>query len=171
MLVPDVLLLQGESPWQRRIATNGRIPAIKEREIKDTRLHVLLVEDDEDDYILIRDLLGEIEGFELRWTRGYTEALQGLEGGEHDVCLLDYRLGERSGLELLQEARSRGYAIPMILLTGQGDRQIDLRAMEAGAADYLLKGELDAPTLERSVRYAFARALRAISESERRFRF
>lgn len=133
-------------------------------------LRVLLVEDDEDDYVLIRELLGEIKGFELRWATGYTEALKELEEGEHDVCLLDYRLGEHSGLELLEEVRSRGYTIPMILLTGQGDREIDLLAMEAGAADYLLKGEIDAPTLERSVRYAFARALRALSESERRLR-
>ena len=58
----------------------------------------------------------------------------------------------------------------MILLTGRGDRKVDLEAMRAGAADYLLKGEIDAPTLERSIRYAFARRLRSLGESERRFR-
>jgi len=133
-------------------------------------LRVLLVEDDEDDYVLIRDLLAEIEGLALDWVDGYEEALERLERGAHDVCLVDYRLGEMSGLGLMREAASRGHRAPMILLTGRGDRQVDLEAMRAGAADYLLKGEIDAPTLERSIRYAFARRLRSLGESERRFR-
>jgi signal transduction histidine kinase len=131
---------------------------------------VLLVDDDEDDYVLIRDLLAEIEGLALGWVDGYEEALGALERGAYDVCLVDYRLGERSGLTLMREAASRGYMAPMILLTGLGDRNVDLEAMRAGAADYLLKGEIDAPTLERSIRYAFARRLRSLGESERRFR-
>ena len=133
-------------------------------------LRVLLVEDDEDDYVLIRDLLAEIEGLALDWVDGYGEALRALERDAHDVCLVDYRLGERSGLKLMREAASRGHRAPMILLTGRGDRKVDLEAMRAGAADYLLKGEIDAPTLERSIRYAFARRLRSLGESERRFR-
>ncbi len=133
-------------------------------------LRVLLVEDDEDDYVLIRDLLAEIEGLDLEWVDGYEEALGALGRVAYDVCLVDYRLGERSGLALMKEAASRGHTVPMILLTGLGDRNVDLEAMRAGAADYLLKGEIDAPTLERSIRYAFARRLRSLSESERRFR-
>jgi signal transduction histidine kinase len=133
-------------------------------------LRVLLVEDDEDDYVLIRDLLAEIEGLALEWVDGYEEAMRRLERDAYDVCLVDYRLGEKSGLGLMREAASRGYRAPMILLTGRGDRTVDLEAMRAGAADYLLKGEIDAPTLERSIRYAFARRLRSLGESERRFR-
>ncbi len=128
------------------------------------------MDDDEDDYVLIRDLLAEIEGLDLEWVDGYEEALGELGRGAYDVCLVDYRLGERSGLALMREAASRGHTVPMILLTGLGDREVDLEAMRAGAADYLLKGEIDAPTLERSIRYAFARRLRSLSESERRFR-
>ncbi len=133
-------------------------------------LRVLLVEDDEDDYVLIRDLLAEMEGLALDWVDGYEEALRALERGAHDVCLVDYRLGEMSGLKLMREAAARGHRAPMILLTGRGDRTVDLEAMRAGASDYLLKGEIDAPTLERSIRYAFARRLRSLGESERRFR-
>lgn len=133
-------------------------------------LRVLLVEDDEDDYVLIRDLMVEIEGLALEWVDGYREALEALGRGVHDVCLVDYRLGERSGLKLMREAASRGHRVPMILLTGRGDREVDLEAMRAGASDYLLKGEIDAPTLERSIRYAFARTLRSLGESERRSR-
>ncbi len=133
-------------------------------------LRVLLVEDDEDDYVLIRDLLAEMEGLALEWVDGYEEALRALGREAHDVCLVDYRLGEMSGLALMREAAIRGHRAPMILLTGRGDRTVDLEAMRAGAADYLLKGEIDAPTLERSIRYTFARRLRSLGESERRFR-
>ena len=133
-------------------------------------LKVLLVEDDEDDYVIIRDLLSEMERFELEWLTDYDDALGAMEREEHDVCLLDYRLGKRSGLELLREALRRGYKVPIILLTGQGDREVDLKAMQAGAADYLIKGQIDAPLLERSIRYAFTRTLRILGESEKRFR-
>ena len=133
-------------------------------------LKVLLVEDDEDDYVIICDLLSEMERFELEWVIDYEDALKAIEREEHDVCLLDYRLGERSGLELLREALRRGYKAPIILLTGQGDREVDLEAMQAGAADYLIKGQIDAPLLERSIRYAFTRTLRILGESEKRFR-
>ena len=134
------------------------------------QLRVLLVEDDEDDYLIIRDLLFEMKRFELEWVTDYDDALEAIERGEHDVCLLDYRLGERNGLELLHEASERGYKVPIILLTGQGDREVDLEAMQAGAAGYLVKGQIDAPLLERSVRYAFTRTLRILGESEKRFR-
>ncbi|CAA9456106.1 MAG: diguanylate cyclase/phosphodiesterase (GGDEF & EAL domains) with PAS/PAC sensor(s) [uncultured Rubrobacteraceae bacterium] len=133
-------------------------------------LKVLLVEDDEDDYVIIRDLLSEMERLELEWVTDYDDALKAIQREEHDVCLLDYRLGERSGLELLREASKRGYKAPIIFLTGQGDREVDLEAMQAGAADYLIKGQIDAPLLERSIRYAFTRTLRILGESEKRFR-
>ena len=133
-------------------------------------LRVLLVEDDEDDYVIIRDLLSEMERLELKWVIDYDDGLKAIEREEYDVCLLDYRLGERSGLELLRKASGRGYKAPIILLTGQGDREVDLEAMQTGAADYLIKGQIDTPLLERSIRYAFTRTLRILGESEKRFR-
>ena len=138
--------------------------------LEEGSLRVLLVDDDEDDYVLIRELLSEIPGLALEWADGYEEALEALSEGSYDVCLVDYRLGRGSGLELIREAARRGHNAPMILLAGLGDRQVDLEAMRAGASDYLVKGEIDAPTLERSIRYAFARAYRSLSESEQRFR-
>ena len=133
-------------------------------------LRVLLIEDDEDDYVIISDLLSEIEELDLEWVSDYDEALGAIARQEHDVCLLDYHLGGRSGLDLLRSASERGHKTPMILLTGQGDRELDLEAMQAGAVGYLIKGQIDAPLLERSIRYAFAQALKVLSESERRFR-
>lgn len=133
-------------------------------------LRVMLVEDDEDDYVIIRDFLAEIEDMHLEWVATYDAALAAIARGEHDVCLLDYRLGGRSGLDLLRSANGQGHKTPMILLTGQGDRDLDLEAMQAGAAGYLVKGEINAPILERSIRYAFTQALKVLTESERHFR-
>ena len=57
----------------------------------------------------------------------------------------------------MREALAGGCRAPLILLTGQGDREVDLEAMKAGAADYLIKGQIDAPLLERTIRYAVER--------------
>src|SRR3989344_5385339 len=68
------------------------------------------------------------------------------------------RRGKKSGLELLKDAIAAGLAAPVIMLTGYGDREVDLLAMQSGAADYLVKDELTAPLLERSIRYAIQHA-------------
>lgn len=122
-------------------------------------LRLLLVDDDEDDYVLTRDLLSEIHGskYKLDWAATYDAGLDAIKRSGHDVYLLDYRLGEYTGLELLREAIGNDCRAPMILLTGQGDRSVDMEAMKAGASDYLVKGKIDAPLLERSIRYAIER--------------
>ena len=70
---------------------------------------------------------------------------------------MDYRLGARNGVQLLQAALAQGCGAPIIILTGLGEQQVDLAAMKAGAADYLVKGRLDSNQLERSIRYAIER--------------
>src|SRR5437870_4191070 len=100
----------------------------------DRPVKVLLVEDDEDDYILTRQLLADSQdvSFTLDWAPSYAQALEMIAAQQHDVYLLDYRLGEGTGLELLREALARGCQAPMILLTGQGDREVDVQALKAG---------------------------------------
>jgi len=124
--------------------------------LKSNKIRVLLVEDDEDDFILTRSFLSEIypEKFELTWARSYEEGIERIFNERFDVCLLDYRLGPHNGVEILREARGRGFSGPMILLTGQSDPQLDFEAMRAGASDYLVKDELNAANLERSIRYS-----------------
>lgn len=121
-----------------------------------SKIRVLLVEDDEDDYVLTHSLLSEIGGeqFDLDWVTSYDIAMDEIARDSHDVYLLDYHIGVRSGLDLLRDARTRGGTSPMILLTGQGDRDVDMEAMTAGASDYLVKGQINASQLERSIRYA-----------------
>ncbi|MBE9005417.1 response regulator [Fortiea sp. LEGE XX443] len=122
-------------------------------------IRVLLVDDDEDDYILTRDWFSEFQVAccELSWVDNYVAAKQAIATHQHDIYLVDYRLGIHNGLELLREAVANGCSAPIILLTGQGDWEIDLEAMKAGAADYLEKSQLTAPLLERSIRYAIER--------------
>jgi len=122
----------------------------------DAPVRVLLVDDDEDDYIITRNLISEIRDrrYQLEWVDNYDAALAALHRHEHDICLLDYRLGSRTGLELLRESQPFNNGLPMILLTGQGDHEIDVEAMKFGAADYLVKSQLDADKLERAIRYA-----------------
>jgi signal transduction histidine kinase len=124
--------------------------------LKSEKIRVLLVEDDEDDYILTSSLLTEIhpEKFEHVWAETYEEGLSKLSSERLDVCLFDYRLGQHNGLELLRDARDQGFSGPIILLTGQSDPQLDFEAMRAGASDYLVKDQINAANLERSIRYS-----------------
>ncbi len=121
-------------------------------------LKLLMIEDDEDDYLLTCEMLEEVEltRYVVTWKQTYDEGLTSLLGDHFDICLLDYRLGAKTGLELLREAQAAGAMAAVIMLTGVGDTQIDIAAMEAGAADYLLKGRLDPILLERTIRYALA---------------
>ena len=100
----------------------------------DRPVSVLLIDDDRDDYLLTRDLFAEIPGgrYRLDWISDYQEGLAALTRGEHDVYLLDFRLGEKTGLDLLAEARRSGVTGPVILLTGQSQWEVDLATMEQG---------------------------------------
>ncbi len=135
-------------------------------------LRVLLVEDDEDDFVLTRELFHDFHGasVQIDWKQTWAAGLEAMVRNQHDVCLVDYRLGAQTGIDLLRAALEQGCKAPIILLTGQGEHEIDIEAMRAGAADYLVKGRLDARMLERSIRYAAERrraADRAASEQAR----
>src|SRR6476620_2887713 len=122
-------------------------------------LRILLVEDDEDDYFLTTELLKEAKpDYKVDWATGYDEALEKIAAKAYDVYLIDYRLGKNSGIELLSYITAKDISSPAIILTGQGDPQIDLQAMQSGAADYLVKGTFDANLLERTIRYAIDQA-------------
>ena len=119
-------------------------------------IKILLVDDDEDDYIITRDLLADIKtaDFSLSWINNYDDALERLEKDDFDVYLIDYRLGEKSGLDLLRAGIERDVRNPIILLTGKGFAEIDYQAMQMGAAEYLEKNDLNSITIDRSNRYS-----------------
>ncbi len=131
-------------------------------------LRVLLIDDDRDDFFLTKELIADLGGrFTLEWVGIYEAGLKAICDGTHDVYLLDYRLGVRTGIELLHEAHDHGCLAPVILLTGQGQSRTDLEALDAGADDYLEKSGLTAALLERSIRFALAQR-RAEAELERK---
>ena len=86
---------------------------------------------------------------------------------KHDVYLVDYRLGVKTGIDLIKEAITLNADAPFILLTGKGDIHIDEEAMKFGAFDYLIKSELSSEKLERSIRYSINSA-RMLNELLRR---
>ncbi|MEQ1764664.1 MAG: hybrid sensor histidine kinase/response regulator [Pyrinomonadaceae bacterium] len=119
-------------------------------------INVLLVEDDDDDFVIVKELFREIgnDRYKLKRVASYEEAIALGAPCEFDICLLDYRLGAYDGVELMAYLLSKGFACPMILLTGQSDDEIDRMAMKAGASDYILKADLHARSLERAIRYS-----------------
>ncbi|MEA2545434.1 MAG: hypothetical protein QOI09_707 [Chloroflexota bacterium] len=140
----------------------------------EARTRVLLVDDELDEFIICRDLLlrAGAPGYTLQWARTFEAGLDMLEHDQPTVCLVDYQLGLRTGLDFVRVARLTGVAseIPLIVMTGRGDRGIDADAVEAGAADYLDKLDLTPALLERSIRHSLERAAasRALRASERR---
>ena len=92
--------------------------------------------------------------FQADWAQNYADGLRLLLTGDYAACLLDYQLGELNGLDLLRTARAEHCETPVIFLTADSSEQVDEAAMEAGAADYLVKGEITPRMVERSIRYS-----------------
>ena len=121
---------------------------------------ILLIDDDEEDFILTNDVVNEIRSrkYHLDWSSSYEDGKKKIFEKKHDAYLMDYRLGNEVGLELIKLAIQDGNDAPFILLTGVKDSQIDEEAEIAGASDYLVKGELTPEILDRSIRYCVAQA-------------
>jgi len=119
------------------------------------KVKILLVDDDEDDFIITQDIIQDIPGrqYLLDWVSSFDEALTIINEKRHDIYLVDFRLGAENGLELITKAIEQGVEAPFILLTGQSDRETDEKAMRAGVSDYLVKGTFNQYDLERSIRY------------------
>jgi PAS domain S-box-containing protein len=137
-------------------------------------IRVLLVDDDEDDYFLTREYFQELVNwkFDITWCSTFRDAQQHIKDHKYDLYLFDYLLGESTGIDLIELACQFECEEPIILLTGKGDTKIAVEALRLGAADYLIKSELDSEKLERSIRYALERTsvLKALKHSERRYR-
>ena len=142
--------------------------------MKYSPVKILVVDDDEDDFMILRDYIQKIEGheFDIDWCNIYSEAAKKISEGKYHLYFVDYRLGGKTGLELIGESISNNCEDPFILLTGNGNLTLDRKAMETGAVDYLVKGELSPEKLERCIRYSLERSssLKALRASERKFR-
>jgi len=146
-----------------------------EEPMTDTLLRVLLIDDDPTWKSLIPVWLERLRhpAFVVECSDSYGAGLDMLRRGAYDACVVDHWLGQgRTGLELLREARRAGCDTPILLLTGNGEEELDVAALRAGAADYLEKAGLTAELTGRAIRYAVERnsAQRALYESEARYR-
>ncbi len=120
-------------------------------------LKIIIAEDDEDDVLLIKEFIREgLPGshLEVDWAENAQKALSLIQQKSYDLCLLDYRLGETNGLELLQTIKAQGFASPVIFLTGRGDEETAAEAIKSGATDYLGKGTLSPEILTHAIRQA-----------------
>jgi signal transduction histidine kinase len=133
-------------------------------------VRVLVLDDNEDDFAFVKILLGKSPTYtyELEWAQTEDRALDALRRGGFDVALFDYKLGGTTGLEILKTLQGQQCNIPIILLTGSENPEVDQAALNAGAADYLCKGSLDTTRIERAIRYSISHAqmLSALRESQ-----
>jgi two-component system, sensor histidine kinase and response regulator len=124
-----------------------------------TPIKILLVEDNPGDARLLRELLKEPEGLrlELVQVERSDDALKALRAESFGAVLLDLSLPDAQGLETIGRLRSHADNVPIVVLTGLDDEEVAVRAVEEGAQDYLVKGQVDGSLLTRSLRYAIQR--------------
>jgi PAS domain S-box-containing protein len=136
-------------------------------------IKILYVDDDPDDYFLVSNLLKKIPdtSYELKGATSLDEAIPMLDQ-TYEVFLVDYRLGKDTGLDLIQKIKARRKHAPVIMLTGMNSGDLDKEALNIGASDYLIKGEFDAKTLDRTLRYAIrdARLMESLASAAVKFR-
>ena len=123
-------------------------------------IQILLVEDNAGDARLLREALVEAEGFAhaVVHVERLAHALAALEAQPVDVILLDLTLPDASELDGLRRVHAGYPAVPIVVLTGLSDEVRATEAVQSGAQDYLVKGEVDARLITKSIRYAVERA-------------
>ena len=117
---------------------------------------LLCIDDDPLQHRVVEHLVGSFRHtrFDCDFAGTYDEGLVKLVNGQYAVCLLDYQLDHRNGVELMREARRVNPDTPVIMMTVLDAEDVDIAAADAGAVDFLLKSELSPRLLERAVRYA-----------------
>ncbi|MEO8425834.1 MAG: PAS domain-containing protein [Verrucomicrobiota bacterium] len=125
----------------------------------DRTIRVLLVEDSPTDALIVREELTHVAGvrFVVTQVERLAEALKRLKEQPFDVVLLDLKLPDSEGLETFARLSEAASSIPVIVLSQQGDAAIAVKAVQAGAQDYLVKGHLGERALPRAIRYAMER--------------
>src|SRR4029078_5642802 len=137
-------------------------------------IRILIIDDDEDDFFITSEYLKLIQEYQLQidWCYRFNDAVMHLQNRAYDMYFVDYRLGAKTGLDFLKEAVRLGCEEPIVLLTGKGNKDVDIEAMQMGATDYLIKTELTTDKLERCIRYSLERTsyLKALRANEKKYR-
>ncbi|HEY2989217.1 MAG TPA: ATP-binding protein [Candidatus Binatia bacterium] len=137
----------------------------------DSPIKVLLVEDNPGDARLLREALAEMAGaqFELTHAKRLGEALDRLDAERFEIVLLDLSLPDAQGFDTIARVRKKSPELPIVVMTGLNDEEMAIKAVRAGAQDYLVKGRVDGDLLVRSIRYAIERK-RAEEQIQRNLR-
>ncbi len=123
-----------------------------------TRTRALIVEDNPGDAFLVREQLSRVDiPFDVESAEDLSAALQSVSIRQPDVVLLDLNLPDSRGTETIRKMIQGAPNVPVLVLTGQGDEELALRAVKEGAQDYLFKNELDKGHLVRAIKYAIER--------------
>jgi PAS domain S-box-containing protein len=142
--------------------------------LKGNQIQIAVIDDDEDDYFIIKDYILGVENgnFVIDWINDYRAAIDKIKEQAYHIYFVDYRLGNKTGLDLLHEASAMQCNRPIVLLTGKGNKAIDIKAMQSGATDYLVKFDLNTEKLERCIRYSLDRAesLQQLKARENKYR-
>lgn len=128
-------------------------------EVPTTRI-VLLVEDNPADAGIVQELLAEAGSshhYKVLQVARVSEAVEKLEHIKTDVILLDLRLPDASGVQTVSEVRKASRETPIVVLTGVDDEELAMSCLDAGAQDYLSKGEIGTKALRRAIGYAITR--------------
>ncbi len=135
-------------------------------------LSILIVEDNPGDYALISDYLEEqISNPDTEHARNFSEAEKKMSDKHFDVVLLDLTLPDKTGEDLIRDAVGKSKGAPVIVLTGYADIEFSIRSLSLKASDYLLKDDINASSLYKSIIYNIERkkSSQLLEESERRY--
>jgi DNA-binding NtrC family response regulator len=133
--------------------------------MNDAKLNLLLVDDDEDDYMITRAKLRQIAGldYEIHWVTTYEEAVAALARGGYTLCITDYNLQRsKTGLDLVDEMTQKNCPVPFIVLTGQATLALCIDAGKKGAVDFLDKGAVTPSQLNMAIERALRVARTAV---------
>ena len=142
--------------------------------MEEDKIQVLLVEDNSTDALTVEDELAHAAGasFSVVHLERLSEALVRVAAQRFDVVLLDLSLPDSQGLDSFTQLHDAVAETPIVVLSGRADESLAIKAVQAGAQDYLVKGHMGEDVLARSIRYAIERrrADRTLAESEERYR-
>lgn len=128
-------------------------------------LRVLLIDDDRQDHLLVKELLGSVANsvYEVEGLCTFEEGLEAIRKQPYDACLVDQRIGGHTGIEFLEAAQAVTHPTPILLYTGQRSPATESAALRAGAADCLIKGQVDGEGLDRAIRFGIERHRRELN--------
>lgn len=122
-------------------------------------IKILFIDREHGEYLLIADILSQVRHvhYDLTWCNQLDAALPKILSQDYDLVLLDYYWGDQTARDLLNAARVQACQTPIVVMTDEMETEVDREAIRAGASDYMIKDQIDAQLLERTLRYAIER--------------